>query len=94
MDTMLSIKIDKKLKARARETAQALGVSLNAVIIQYIKEFVATRTITFVEYPKADERTRRILQKIKEEAITAILKAKQEPSLKGNLDKLSKNTHL
>ncbi|KKQ47171.1 MAG: hypothetical protein US66_C0017G0001, partial [Candidatus Moranbacteria bacterium GW2011_GWD2_37_9] len=32
MQTMLSIKIDKRLKEKAHEVAHTLGVSLNAVI--------------------------------------------------------------
>ncbi len=77
MQTMLSIKIDKKLKDQARKTAQDLGVSLNAVIIQYIKEFVAVRTITFTEYSAPNERTRRIIEEARKTMITA-LKANQK----------------
>ena len=72
MQTMLSIKIDKKLKDQARKTAQDLGVSLNAVIIQYIKEFVAARTITFTEYSAPNEKTRRIIEEAKKAITTAL----------------------
>ena len=58
---MLSIKIDRSLKNEAKEAARALGVSLNAVINRYIKEFVATREITFTEYLMPNKKTRRIL---------------------------------
>ncbi len=90
MDTMLSIKIDKTLKNKARETAQALGVSLNAVINQYIKEFVTARTITFVEYPQPNERTRHIIREAKK-AMIAALKANQKNIAHVNLDKLPKS---
>ncbi|GEM_PF-1635059 len=86
MDTMLSIKIDKTLKNKARETAQALGVSLNAVINQYIKEFVTAREITFVEHPHLHERTRRVIK----EVIMMTLETEQEPKIRSNLKKLAK----
>ncbi len=63
METMLSIKIDKKLKDQARKTAQDLGVSLNAVINQHIKRFVATREISFTDHPIPNKRTRKMLDK-------------------------------
>lgn len=62
MNTMLSIKIDRALKNEARKTAQALGISLNAVINQYIREFVASRQAVFTEYEMPNAKTRRILR--------------------------------
>jgi addiction module RelB/DinJ family antitoxin len=64
MQTMLSIKIDRSLKNQARKTAHALGVSLNAVINQYIKEFIAYRQITFIEYLEPNKKTQKLLDEI------------------------------
>lgn len=61
---MLSIKIEKSLKDQARKTAQALGVSLNAVINQYIKEFIDAREISFADHPFPNQKTQKILNKI------------------------------
>jgi len=61
---MLSIKIDRSLKDEARKTAQALGVSLNAVINQYIKEFVAARQIVFSDHPLPNKKTQKILDEV------------------------------
>ena len=61
MQTMISFKIDRKLKDEARETARALGVSLNAVVNQYKKEFVSRRQITFTEYLEPNKKTQKLL---------------------------------
>lgn len=64
MQTMLSIKIDKNLKEKAQEVAHALGVSLNAVINQNIKEFIDARQITFTDHPMPNEKTMKLLAKL------------------------------
>jgi len=61
---MLSVKIDRSLKDEARKTAQALGVSLNAVINQYIKEFVAARQIVFSDHPLPNKKTQELLDRL------------------------------
>jgi len=64
MQTMLSIKIDKDLKKKAQEVAGILGVSLNAVINQNIKEFISERKITFADHPVLNEKSRKMLDKL------------------------------
>ncbi len=64
MQTMLSIKIDKKLKEKAHEVARALGVSLNAVINQNIKEFIDVRQVTFADHPVLNKKTQRLLDRL------------------------------
>ncbi len=61
MQTMLSIKIDKSLKEKAQETAHALGVSLNAVVNAFIKEFISERKVTFTDHPMPNKKTQKIL---------------------------------
>ena len=61
---MLSVKIDRALKDEARKTARALGVSLNAVINQYIKEFVAARQIVFSDHPLPNKKTQKLLERL------------------------------
>jgi addiction module RelB/DinJ family antitoxin len=64
MQTMISVKIDRSLKEEAHKTAQALGVSLSAVINQYIKEFVAARQVVFTDHPFPNKKTQKLLDKI------------------------------
>ena len=61
---MLSIKIDKELKEKAQEVAHALGVSLNAVINQNIKEFVSERQVTFSDHPVLNKKSQKIIDKL------------------------------
>lgn len=68
MQTMLSIKIDKKLKVKAQKVAHALGVSLNAVINQNIKEFIDERQVTFTDHPMLNKRAQRILARLSKDA--------------------------
>lgn len=41
------IKTDPKVKEKAQETAEEMGISLTSVINRYLKHFIETRSITF-----------------------------------------------
>lgn len=71
MQTMLSIKIDKALKTEAQKVASALGVSLNAIINQNIKEFVTDRRVTFTDHPMPNSRTQKLLKKLLDDSAKA-----------------------
>lgn len=47
MDTTLTIKLPKKLRDEAKETAAALGLPLTTVIQRQLEDFVEKREITF-----------------------------------------------
>ena len=64
MQTMLSIKIDSELKKKAQEVAQALGVSLNAILKHDIQKLVDERYVTFTDHPTFNKKTQKILDKI------------------------------
>lgn len=64
MQTMLSIKLDKSLKQKAQGLAHTLGVSLNAVVNGYIKEFISERKVTFADHPMPNKRTQKVLDKL------------------------------
>ena len=63
MQTMISFKIEKSLKNDAQKTARALGVSLNAVVNQCIKEFVASRLVIFTDHPLPNKKTQLLLDR-------------------------------
>ena len=62
--TMLSIKIDKTVKQNAQELAGKLGVSLNAIVNGYIKEFLIERKVTFTDHPMPNTRTQKVLDRL------------------------------
>jgi len=64
MQTMLSIKINKTLKNQAQELAHTLGVSLNAVINGFIKEFISERKVTFTDHPILNKRSQKIIDEL------------------------------
>ena len=66
--TMLSIKIDKTVKQKAQGLAHDLGVSLNAIINGYIREFLNERQVTFTDHPMPNTRILKILKKLSDDA--------------------------
>ncbi len=51
-DTVLNVKIDKKLKDQARATAKAIDLPLSTVVAASLREFVRTRSITIADVPR------------------------------------------
>jgi DNA-damage-inducible protein J len=45
MDTVISVKIDKKTKKEAQEVAESTGLTLSTLIKAYLRQVVATRRI-------------------------------------------------
>ena len=44
---VITIKIDSATKKTAQHTADALGLSLSAVLKGFLKQFIRTKTVTF-----------------------------------------------
>ncbi|MFA6974631.1 MAG: hypothetical protein WC237_01555 [Candidatus Paceibacterota bacterium] len=61
---MMSVKIEKTLKDQALNLAHDLGVSLNAVINGFIKEFISERKVTFADHPMPNAKTRKVLDEL------------------------------
>jgi len=45
MNTVISVKIDKKVKESAREVAKSAGLTLSALVNAYLRQISATRRI-------------------------------------------------
>ena len=45
MDTVISVRTDKKIKNEAAKVARSAGISLSALINSYLRQLVATRRI-------------------------------------------------
>ncbi len=50
--TMMNVKIDKGLKAKAAELAEAMGFNLSSVITGMLRNFVTTRELNISTAPK------------------------------------------
>jgi antitoxin component of RelBE/YafQ-DinJ toxin-antitoxin module len=61
MDTTMTIKIDKRLKAKAQETAKRIGIPLSTLIHAYLKEFSATGHIEFTATEEMTPQMERII---------------------------------
>jgi addiction module RelB/DinJ family antitoxin len=45
--TLLTVKVDKKLKAQAQKTAEQVGLPLGTVMNGFLRQFVMDKRITF-----------------------------------------------
>lgn len=46
---VINIKVEPLIKKKAQKTADALGLSLSAIINGFLRQFIETKTITFRE---------------------------------------------
>jgi antitoxin component of RelBE/YafQ-DinJ toxin-antitoxin module len=61
MKTVISVKVDKDVRDRARKAAKRIGVPLSMIVNQQLKTFAAERRIEFVEPLIPNAKTRKIL---------------------------------
>ena len=62
---VITIKVDPITKKQAQNTAEALGLSLSAVLKGFLKQFIRTKSVTFSA--SGDEKpSKYLLQTIKE----------------------------
>ncbi len=47
--TLLTIKVDKKLKAKAQKTVESIGLPLGTVMNGFLRQFVRDKSFTFSE---------------------------------------------
>ncbi len=60
MNTTMLIKLDKGLKERAQKIAKDLGLPMSTVINNYLRDFVVSKEVTFVN-PILNSRSQKIL---------------------------------
>ncbi len=59
--TVISVKVDKDVRDRARKVAKKIGVPLSMVVNQELKRFAKVQTVEFGEPLMPNARTRKIL---------------------------------
>lgn len=67
-DTVLNIKIDKRLKDQARAAAKDIDLPLSTVVAAGLREFVRTRSITISDTPRLKPEVERELLKLSADA--------------------------
>lgn len=63
MKTVLSVKVDKDVRDKARSVAKKIGVPLSMVVNQQLKQFAHEQAIEFSEPLIPNKKTRKILDK-------------------------------
>lgn len=63
----MSFKIDKTLKARAQQTAKAMGVPLSTLINAYLKELAATGRVELTVFEEMTPKMERIIEEVEGE---------------------------
>ncbi|KKW19543.1 MAG: hypothetical protein UY63_C0011G0025 [Parcubacteria group bacterium GW2011_GWA2_51_10] len=61
MKTVISVKVDKDVRDKARKVAKKIGVPLSMVVNQQLKQFADERRIEFYEPLVPNAKTRKIL---------------------------------
>lgn len=77
MNTTMMIKLDKGLKADAKQTAEALGVPLTTVVSALLKQFVRERQVTVSLDPVPSKAKLALWESISKEADKEMKKAKR-----------------
>lgn len=67
MNTTMTFKIDKEIKAQAQETAKRLGLPLSTIINAYLKELVATGHVEFTATEQMTPQMERIIEGFQKE---------------------------
>lgn len=74
MKTVISVKVDKDVRDRARKVAKKIGVPLSMVVNQQLRQFSDERRIEFYEPLIPNKKTRKIL----DEALRDIRKGRTD----------------
>ena len=70
MNTTMTFKIDKDLKAQAQKTAQQMGVPLSTLINAYLREIAATGRVELSIVEEMTPQMIRIIESFKHEIAT------------------------
>jgi antitoxin component of RelBE/YafQ-DinJ toxin-antitoxin module len=61
----MSFKLDKNIKARAKSTAEAIGIPLSTVLTMFLKDFTATGRIEFTASEQTTPQMERIIEQFR-----------------------------
>lgn len=73
--TMINVKTDAKLKARAQKVARELGLPLATVINRYLQQFVSEQRVVFERPEIPNAKTAKILRQAEKDWAEGNMKA-------------------
>ena len=69
MKTVMSVKIDKDVKASAQEVAKSVGLTVSALVNAYLRQIVATRRIEFYAPEPMTPKLERLIGRVEKEVL-------------------------
>ena len=82
--TMMNIKIDKELKAKAAKLAEDMGFNLSSVISGMLRNFVITRELSITTAPRMTPYLEGAIREVMKEK-----KSEQSPKFKNSRDAIA-----
>lgn len=67
MDTVISVRINKELKASAQEVAESAGLNLSTLINAYLRQVAATRRIELYAPEKMSPELEKLISQVESE---------------------------
>lgn len=67
MNTTMTFKIDKEVKAKAQDTAKQMGIPLSTLINAYLRDMAATGRVEFTASEQMTPQMERIIEGFQEE---------------------------
>lgn len=70
MDTVISVKTDKKTKAAAKEVAKSMGLTLSSLINAQLRQLVVTRRVELYAPEQMTKKTEKLIAEAEKEIAT------------------------
>ena len=67
MNTVISVKVDKNVKASAQEVAQSAGLTLSTLVNAYLRQVAATRRIELYAPEQMTPRLEKLIKEVEAE---------------------------
>jgi addiction module RelB/DinJ family antitoxin len=67
MNTVISVKIDKKTKEAAQEVAKSMGLTLSSLINAQLRQAIVTRRVEFYAPEQMTKKTEKLIEEAEKE---------------------------
>jgi addiction module RelB/DinJ family antitoxin len=76
MNTVISVRINKQVKASAQEVAESIGIKLGTLINSYLRQIVATRRIELYAPEKMSPKLEGLISEVETELQSGMVSKK------------------